>query len=172
MGIMVLLQIEEPRAYQRVLAKLQRHGLVGSMIVFDPEKGASVDHQGAFTAQTVPTDSVLTKTRAFLDDGEPVVLTGRKRFRAPERFMLMAYYGARHLCEKHPETRRRGESTESRAQQLVADLFGYPIEYSKKVLKKAMGATSPEEKALFKRSPVLEEIFALQFRPRRVNKPR
>jgi hypothetical protein len=142
---MSTLEMEEPRAYRRLLKKLERHRLTGGEI-FTDRGGALPFPQGAATSLR-PTDDVLRRAAAFCDDSEPTSIVGVKHDSPPRRFMLLTYYGAL----AHHQSRDERAASE-RATEDVAKRFGRTVESCRKSLKQAMRETAPAEKAFLKRS--------------------
>jgi hypothetical protein len=149
-GVFQTLEREEPRANRRLLAKLERHGLVGAE-VYTHKGGARPIAQGEVTRKD-PTDETLRRAAGFCEDMRPVKLIGQKRVRPPSGFMLMAYYGALAHYQTTPKTQRRGKSASCAAKSDVAETFNRTFDSTEKSLKAAMRDAPPAEKSWFKRN--------------------
>lgn len=145
-GTLQLLRDQEPTAYRRVLAKLERHGLIGPAPAFSRVNGRIVAQErmahlaGLLDADDPPAE-VQRRVRAYAKDRtrvRPRPTTGRAC--PPRALLVMAYYAARWKAKQQTKAGPRlrgGESLEERALDLVAARFGFSAQGARSTVKHA-----------------------------------
>jgi hypothetical protein len=156
-GTMALLQAQEFRAYRRVFAKLERHGLVGRALDLRSVNGRLTAAErltwvsGLLSRDfgDAPDDvtperraaikrswaSLLEQIRGYAADTRRV--SPRRSMHVPPRILLvLAYHGALWKVRNDAGTSHRGESPEDRALALVANRYGFAIEAVRSMVKR------------------------------------
>jgi hypothetical protein len=152
-GTLRLLETHEPRAYQRVLAKLQRHGLAGLTLDFRSEDSRQIIEEylapvGTLT-DLVPSDMIARATQAYARDRQAVGLRGRRTRRVPPRIRLvMAYRAAcwklRQERDEQPRPLLRGGLTlKERAAALVGQRYSLEPDSAAVLIRRATAALHP-----------------------------
>jgi hypothetical protein len=141
-----------------VLAKLARHRLAGVAAVFTRVNGGLAAEEqvtvlgGLFSPN--PLDELLPRIQQYAEDSRPVrPLRGLRR--RPRHLLVLAYYGALWKLQEAPPTRlkRRGESLEDRAVELVAERFGLSTEAAHSTIKHARAQLPAAMKARIRATP-------------------
>jgi hypothetical protein len=150
-GLTRLLQKEEPRAFQRLTAALQRHGLIGESNAL--EHGMMDAGEVVEDLQNLPKElaaAVVERTYAFAADPYVGDLRGKtKRRRVPDAELLVAYHGARWKIQGEAAARRgkvRGQSVTDQALDLIGQHYHLTPETVRSFLQDARRHCDPRFK--------------------------